>query len=404
MTKPIKIPNFLLKEGLEYTQCLDSPRCPGGAEYRTTLEDRSVELIIDLDADNIPLKATAYQPNEAACSRAAAESSACKLHLIFAGNQLDELKNSSTIIQDLIARSTSSSGKPESPREEVRQQQNIDSIGSKVVDPSTSTLHPSIPLILGLVGGLVGGAAFNLIRHLVPSVWNRFTKEPEIHKKRSNTPHSSEIQEDRRNTMPTQAERITQEVARQLSRTEQKVNMLAKDVAELQTDLIALSQKEKMPAIKTSSVIDQIPDVSFATKEPKSYLPVPPPPLSVDLIRQAVAGWNYEAIANYNFEFVTETSQSFEGNTDFKCFTIDGNKTQADGRSQSEFIAINYQNVTYLIPNILKNAAEPARTINRHLDRIYKRGIGSDLTNLERLAIIRRTGDYYELVEMGQVA
>jgi hypothetical protein len=401
MTTPLRIPNYHLEKGLEYTECIRSDACPDGSQYQTTLENRKVDLIIDLDASNTPIKATAFQPNESTCSRGVAESSACKLNLIFTDYQLDQFINSSPILlKKLSALQKPPAGRPESRNEEFKEQQNIGGTVGSATNQSMSTPDIMITLILGLLGG----AAFSLIQYLVSSARKRYTKEPETNRWRSNKPHDFETQEHKQNIMEAQNEHITQEVARQLSGINQKVSVLGKDVAELQTELMSLSQKEKMPAIKTRSAVDLIPEVSFAMSESKSYLPVPPPILTVDLIRQAVAGWNYEAIANYNFDFVTETSQSFEGNTDFKCFTIDGNKSQADGRSQSEFIAISCQNVTYLIPNILKYAEGPALTINRHLDRIYKKGNGSDLTNLERLAIVRRAGDYYELVEMGQVA
>jgi hypothetical protein len=134
--------------------------------------------------------------------------------------------------------------------------------------------------------------------------------------------------------------------------------------------------------------------------------PTPPRPLSLELIREAVLTNNYSLISSYPHHFVSETIESRQGIGDVKRFAIEADQSQASGQTQSEFIVIPLFNQFYLIPNILPNAADPARTIKRHADKpnIYRYGQGSNLLNLARLAIVQRNGDRYELTNIGQIA
>ena len=133
---------------------------------------------------------------------------------------------------------------------------------------------------------------------------------------------------------------------------------------------------------------------------------MPPAPLSVDLIKKAVASGDYSLISIHPHFFLSETSESQQGLGDGKRFTIDGDQSQASSRTQSEFIAINCNDETYLIPNIVPNAADPARTLKRHADKnnIYRNGQGSVLLNLNELAVVQRNGERFELIKAGQIA
>ena len=394
MPQTIKILSFYLDKGIEYTECIDSGRCPGGIVYGSTVKAGPVDLVIQLDTANAPVVATAYQPNIGTCSRATAESSSCELRLQFEGEQLTGLINGSSIIQKRLQEVQNSKSEKSKPPAQPRIEVNGPSI-SDGVSPSVST-----PLVdPALMLGLVGGAAFTAIQYLVTKAWSLRRKMPSENKKSSKLK-----QEAWQNSTPSQADCIAKEIERQLFGTKQKVGILIKEVEELKTDLIDLSQKGNMPSIKAPSVVSRGSDISFSMQEPREYPPVLPTPLSIELIKQAVASWNYQAIGSYDLDFVTETSESREGLTETKTFTIDGNQSQSASRSQSEFIAISCQNTTYLIPNILQNAADPARIIKIHLERIYKRGVGADLKNLTQLATVRKSGNCYELVEMGQVS
>jgi len=156
MTTPITIPNFLLKQGLEYTQCLDSPRCPGGSAYGKVVKDSNVELIIDLDSFNVPFQASAYLPNKATCSRGVAESTACELNLIFTGDQLDQLKNSSSILQQKLSALQKPSGdKAESQNGWFKEQQNAYGTGGNEVNPyyAIGLIIAIIPIISAIMIG-----------------------------------------------------------------------------------------------------------------------------------------------------------------------------------------------------------------------------------------------------------
>jgi hypothetical protein len=401
MAKPVKIPNFYLEKGIKFSQCLPSERCPSGIKNESTAEAGLVELVIQLNEANEPVKANAYQPDFDTCSRDPerdpAVSSACIGKFKFEGKPLTDLiKNSPGIQQELEKNGELQINEPKSIPEQPLDNGrgglgDGSSTGGNIMDPA-------------LILGLVGGAAFTAIIHLKPYVWGLFQRKPVEYKRSSKTSDTSEIPEAWQNPASSQANYIDKEIERQLFGIKQKVGILIKEVEELKTDLIDLSQRGNMPSIKAPSVVSRGSDISFSMQEPKDYPPVLAPPLSLELIKQAVTSWNYQAIGSYELDFVTETSASREGLTESKTFTIDGNQSQAASRSTSEFIAISCQNTTYLIPNILQNAADPARTINRHLERIYKRGVGADLKILAQLATVRKSGNCYELVEMGQVS
>lgn len=200
-----------------------------------------------------------------------------------------------------------------------------------------------------------------------------------------------------------QSNLIAEEVRRQLSPLRDKINTI-------ELALLALEQKVEVGTInpvlssKSASLGSQLS--SGPANQPTSIPTSPPPPLSVDIIKQAVASVSYNLISAYPHEFLSETAESRQGLTDKRQFTVEGSQSQASTRSQSEFIAIPCANEVYLIPNILANAADPARTLKRHVDRnsIYKAGSGSNLLVLQELALVRRSGDGYELQQDGRIA
>jgi len=147
--------------------------------------------------------------------------------------------------------------------------------------------------------------------------------------------------------------------------------------------------------------------------QPLSPQTLPPTPfpiaqvvrqLDVGLIKEAVATADYNLIKNFTHDFVTETLDSRQGKEDSVRFSIDGNQDTSEQRAQSEFIAITYANQTYLIPNILPNATDPARTIKRHVDRnkVY-RGDGQNLLSLSEVATVEKSGESYVLAKPGRI-
>jgi len=173
----------------------------------------------------------------------------------------------------------------------------------------------------------------------------------------------------------------------------------------LEDDIIGLSQRLQSIEGKTSSPkIDQI-SPSFNTFITSVIEAPPPAPLSVDLIKKAVASNDYNLISAHPHFFLSETPDSQQGLADGKRFTVDGDQLQASSKTQSEFIAINCKDDIYLIPNIVPNAADPARTLKRHADRnnIYRNGQGGNFLNLDQLAVVQRNGDRFDLMKPGQI-
>ena len=182
----------------------------------------------------------------------------------------------------------------------------------------------------------------------------------------------------------------------------QKVTLKLND---LEDDIIGLSQRLQSIEGKTlSPKIDQI-SPSLNTFIPSVMESPPPAPLSVDLIKKAVASNDYSLISAYPHFFLSETPDSQQGLADGKRFTVDGDQLQASSKTQSEFIAINCKDDTYLIPNIVPNAADPARTLKRHADKnnIYRNGQGGNFLNIDHLAVIQRNGDLFDLKKPGQI-
>lgn len=130
-----------------------------------------------------------------------------------------------------------------------------------------------------------------------------------------------------------------------------------------------------------------------------------PPTLTIDTIKQAVETCSYKLITPYPHEFLSETEQSRQGLEDPKKFQIEGDHSQAKLRTQSEFIAIPCEDNVYLIPNILPNASNPAGTIKRHADKshIYRLGQGTNHLEIQELATVRKNGNMYEILSLGQI-
>ena len=209
---------------------------------------------------------------------------------------------------------------------------------------------------------------------------------------------------------------VSAEISRQLSPFQDELKNLKSQVKFLENriDLIGLSQELQASVAKPRGLFSepmpqQVSLNTFGLTQPvESIQPIPPfqpAPLSVDLIKKAVASGDYTLISNHPHLFLSETLDSQQGLGEVKCFSIDGDQSQASSKSQSEFIAINCSDDTYLIPNIIPNAADPARTLKRHADKnnIYRNGQGGNFLNLEQLAVVQRNGDRFDLKKPGQI-
>lgn len=209
---------------------------------------------------------------------------------------------------------------------------------------------------------------------------------------------------------------VSEEIKRQLFPLQDELKNLRSRVELLENrlDLSDLSQELQASVAKPRGLFSepmpqQVSLNTVALIQPVQSIqpipPLPPAPLSVDLIKKAVASGDYTLISIHPHLFLSETLDSQKGLGEVKCFSIDGDQSQASSKSQSEFIAINCINDTYLIPNIVPNAADPARTLKRHADKnnIYRNGQGGNFLNLDQLAVVQRNGDRFDLKKPGQI-
>lgn len=197
---------------------------------------------------------------------------------------------------------------------------------------------------------------------------------------------------------------MTDQLNRQIYPLLEKVGRLSSKVEQLETDLFSLTQQVQSSSIKSTiaqSIFPVVPSLPLDQLTQSSVQLS----LTVDLIKKAVASNDYNLISVYPHFFLSETPESQQGLTDSKRFSIDGDQSQASSRTQSEFIAITCNVETYLIPNIVPNASDPARTLKRHADKnnIYRNGQGTSLLNLDQLAVVQRNGNRFELITPGQI-
>jgi hypothetical protein len=188
-------------------------------------------------------------------------------------------------------------------------------------------------------------------------------------------------------------------LTKELKANTNKLNGLEDDFIGINLRLQAIECKPSPP--KINQIFPSL-DTGLTSVIPAT----PPAALSVDLIKKAVASVDYTLISIHPHLFLSETLESQKGLEDLKCFSIDGDQSQASSKTQSEFIAISCNDETYLIPNIVPNAADPARTLKRHADKnnIYRSGNGVGFLTLDQLAVVQRNGDRFNLITPGQIA
>ena len=197
--------------------------------------------------------------------------------------------------------------------------------------------------------------------------------------------------------------------ADQIRRLNERINQLMEMMKQLDTRMLQLEQDSLTAATQRTAA--RTTTAASIQPPPTNLSPVMPPatiqkPLTVDLIKQALLENNYTLISHVPHLFLSETEESRQGIFERKRFIVQGDQNQSTSLANSEFIAININSSTYLIPNILPNAAEPARTMKRHSDTndIYRRGAGTNLVKIRELAMVQQlTSDSYELLTEGQI-
>jgi hypothetical protein len=247
---------------------------------------------------------------------------------------------------------------------------------------------------------LTGAALLTIVAYLVFVLYKWIQRPHQTSRQFKSTNSQSDIDP---RTLSIQ---IAEEVFKQLSPIDKKLNSLSSKVDQLQTELISLSQTAQSSGLKSLTGFTE-PATSRIPASIQSSVPTPIRlPLSESLIKEALLTQNYNLISIHPHEFVSETDDSRQGLQDKKQFVIEGDQGHSTSRAQSEFIAILCSGVTYLIPNLLPNSSDPARTIKRHADRnnIYQSGSGSNYLKLQDLAVVEKKGKYYELKKLGLVS
>jgi len=195
---------------------------------------------------------------------------------------------------------------------------------------------------------------------------------------------------------------LLQVINENLFRIDKTLKGISSRVDSLETEVCALNQKNQVVVSTSKSITlnERSYELNFDTTQLIAKT------LSVDLLKEAVATNNYDLIRDFPHFFLSETQESQQGLANGKRFILDGDQSNASSRTQSEFIAINCNEVNFLIPNILPNASNPERTLKRHSDRgnIYRKGQGTNLLKLEQLAVVHRNGDYFDLKSIGRIA
>lgn len=313
----------------------------------------------------------------------------CKVEFTLPNPSLIDLSATNPKLRDLIINNTSNTPSP--------QPQTSKSFDLPQIPPSDEPL-PGYILPISI------GAGILLVSYLI---WNWLSTP-------SSSSRSTKQSSSRQPTRPAQnqfnqfhsAPAPVNDSNKQITFLTQQLQMVKSKISTLEDEIIGLSQKLQDIESKSSSLkIDQIYP-SLNTVNP-SIFPSPPPAfLSVELIKKAVSSCDYSIISAHPHYFLSETPQSQQGLEDVKRFMIDGDQSQSSSRTQSEFIAITCNSETYLIPNIVPNAADPSRTLKRHADKnnIYRNGQGTVFLNLEQLAVVHRNGDKFDLVTHGQIS
>lgn len=382
MTSPITT-RFTLKEGQNFTACTPSSSCTGNT--KTTSRTRDGELELRFGSDGRPSNATFYYPSKAECNDGVDPVRNCDLEATFEGKELQALIDDNNELANYSPNNSEE-------KQQANTQLNTDipdrgaNISSQVSGEDANWF--AFPNILFAIPVLV--LVFYLGNKALKSVLSptRISKKNSRNRQQANLSYQQAA-----------SPSMTDDIRRQLSSFQLQLDKINTKIDNLETDMIVIGQKVESAKPKIS--------------QPLSPQTLPPPPfpmlqvarqLDVGLIKEAVATADYDLIKNFTHDFVTETLDSRQGKEESIRFSIDGNQDTCEQRAQSEFIAIAHANQTYLIPNILPNATDPARTIKRHVDRnkVY-RGDGQNLLSLSEVATVERSGESYVLARPGRI-
>lgn len=192
-----------------------------------------------------------------------------------------------------------------------------------------------------------------------------------------------------------------------LSQVHQSIQKISSRLDALEHRIDTLLSEQTASAVSSfRSAAAPLSNSAVASVPVESNLIPTPQPLSEDLIKQSVLASDYTLIEKYPHLFLNETQDSRQGKLERKTFEVMGDHTQSSSLANAEFIAIQVNTNTYLIPNLLPNAADPRRTMKRHVDSnsIYRPGSGSNMLKVDILATVDPTsGSFYELASSGAI-
>lgn len=192
------------------------------------------------------------------------------------------------------------------------------------------------------------------------------------------------------------------EIAKEIKKVNSRLN-------QLELSLLDLEQRSvSNPSLSFSSQSGVVAQSSGTLQnlQPAPSPVAPPPSLSLELVKQAVAQADHSLIASHPHLFLNETQESRQGKFERKRFDVLGDQSQSSSFANAEFIAIPVGSQIFLIPNILPNAAEPRRTMKRHVDSnsIYRAGAGANILKIETLATLQQlSAASYELAQLGSI-
>jgi len=195
----------------------------------------------------------------------------------------------------------------------------------------------------------------------------------------------------------------------QVSSLDQRFSEILRRLDKIDTRFLELEQRAAVSSSQSLSVRDLKREAGLVQPQAAIQPPQPPkviPPLTVGLITDAVLNADYSLIAPYPHLFLDENSDSRQGRFERKRFDVQGDQRQATSYSNSEFVAITLDSTTYLIPNLLPNAADPRRTMKRLTDSnsVYRGGSGSNILRITRLAVLQAlSSNSFELLSDGHV-
>jgi len=381
MTDPIQT---TIPAGTEFASCKKysngiSRDCP--LNNKTQNENKG-ELTYDIDKS----MATFYSPDYKSCLKPTESDAKCDVIFDLDQKNLENLAKTSPDINRLISippvPPPSSYELPTNSSQEVKQQP------PALIIPLlyANTILISIILVIEAVKMI--------------SVFNNKTSKDKTEVKRINPNNSLSLNTTAEISPRQSINSKIQQLFDQNLNILSKLNTVGNDLKLITNRLTNLERKYPEPIIEQKSISaeNHLTLDSHTISQPHSNL-------SVNLIKQAVSSNNYALISNFSHYFLTETLESQQGGTEYKHFTIDGDQSSSQSYSQSEFIAITCNEHSYLIPNISENSIDPARTLEKLAERnkIYLKGIGNNMLNLERLAIVQKNNDKFILIEKGKI-